>query len=254
MNGVTANSRVVDLFDNYFELMPASNEHLKLEVYKLRYQVYCLETGFESPEKCQTAFDTEGRRVYYEIDEFDVRSSHYLIRHRASRLYAATTRLILPDKDNIDAPFPIEIYCDLSEAIVRSEARCKVGEISRYAISKEFKKRAGESGTLAGVSRNIEMYDIPHEQRVLPHLSMALFAGLVIMSRENGILYWYAVMEPALLRLMHRYGIHFKVIGPVVDYHGTRVPCVITVDEMLVNVKKCNYPIWELITGGGKYI
>ena len=77
-------------------MVPARTPALKEEVYKLRFQVYCNETGFEDPAACPDGL---------EKDEFDEQSIHYLIRHRTTDRYAATTRLILPD-----AQFPIEIH------------------------------------------------------------------------------------------------------------------------------------------------
>jgi N-acyl amino acid synthase of PEP-CTERM/exosortase system len=245
--------RIVDLFDIYFDQFLATTEELKHEAYKLRYQVYCLETGFESEERCQKDIDAFGEQVYYETDEFDPRSAHFLIKHRAKNIYAATTRLILPDPSDIDAPFPIELHCQLERTALRAAERRKSAEVSRFAISKEFKKRAGESGTLAGVSKNLDLYGFPNEHRILPHLSMALVSGLLKMSRDHDIAIWYAVMEPTLLRLLNRYGICFDVIGPAVDYHGARVPCMLVVDEMLESVKRQNFPIWELITRRGRY-
>lgn len=243
--------RVVDLFHHYFELIPATTEALKLEVYKLRYQVYCLETGFEAHEDCKSAIDAEGRQFYYEIDGFDDRSVHYLIRHRATNVFAATTRLILPNTDELDVPFPIEIHCKLRERLDGREIRGRLGETSRYAISKDFKRRVGEPGTLVGVSDKTVFRKDDGQRKTLPHLSMGLVACLMRATRDYGIDYWYAVMEPALFRMLQRYGINFKEIGPAVDYHGQRMPCVINVDEMLASIKQTNYPVWELVTDSG---
>lgn len=245
--------RVVDLFHHYFEIIPADTEALKREVYKLRYQVYCLETGFESTEDCRCEMDPEGCPVYLELDEFDERSAHYLIRHKPSNLYAATTRLILPNADALDAPFPMEVHCQLRERITESDRRKRLGETSRYAISKDFKRRVGESGTLAGVSDKTIVREYDGQRKTLPHLSMALVACLMRASRLHGIKYWYAVMEPALFRMLQRFGINFTEIGSPVDYHGLRVPCMIALDEMLPSVKKTNYPVWELITNSGEF-
>ncbi|MDD1617696.1 MAG: hypothetical protein CG439_2784 [Methylococcaceae bacterium NSP1-2] len=60
---------IIDAFNNYFEMIPANTDELKQEVYKLRYQVYCLERNFLEP-------DANG----VEHDEYDHHSSHYLIR------------------------------------------------------------------------------------------------------------------------------------------------------------------------------
>ncbi|MFN3920736.1 MAG: GNAT family N-acyltransferase, partial [Methylohalobius sp.] len=99
-------------FYEYFKLVHATTEALKREVYKLRFQVYCLETGFERKEDCQVFYEN-GQEVYLETDSYDCRSDHYLIRHNRSGLYAATVRLVLPDPGNPQALFPIEEHCVL---------------------------------------------------------------------------------------------------------------------------------------------
>jgi N-acyl amino acid synthase of PEP-CTERM/exosortase system len=244
---------MVDLFYQYFELVPAFGDELKREVFKLRHQVYCLETGFEAQENCQIGRDADGELEYYEIDEFDARSEHYLIRHRASNLFAATTRLVLPDPDNLDAPYPMEKHCAPIARIVNPEQRFRLGEISRYAVSRNFKRRAGEAGTLAGVSDQAEQAVREGERRALPLLSMALWACMMRMARRHGVKLLYGAMEPALFRLFHRNGIHFREIGPGVEYHGIRLPCVINLDEMVMDLRRENFQNWELITHCGEF-
>ena len=63
----------------------------------------------------------------------------------------------------------------------------------------------------------------------------------------------YAAMEPALHRLIGRFGLVFHQIGPVVDYHGQRIPCLGDVHEFLPNIKRVAPPVWELMTDGGRY-
>ncbi|GAB6067969.1 hypothetical protein JCM13664_12880 [Methylothermus subterraneus] len=239
-------------FYEYFELVPASTATLKREVYKLRFQVYCLETGFERPEDC-TVVKEDGREVYLETDPYDRRSDHYLVRHRRSGLYAATVRLVLPDPDDLFLPYPIEEHCVLETPVTDLGIRRHLAEISRFAVSKEFKRRPNEAGTLAGIGAQPEVYFAPDERRVLPHITVGLFAAIVRMTRAHAITHWYAVMEPALLRFLRLFGIHFSPIGPDVDYHGLRRPCLAEVDRVLPGIKKVNPSVWELITDNGRY-
>ncbi|MFZ2168884.1 MAG: PEP-CTERM/exosortase system-associated acyltransferase, partial [Methylococcaceae bacterium] len=95
---------IIDDFHQFFEMVPVISDELKKEVYKLRYQVYCIETGFESSEQHPDNL---------EFDEYDQQSVHYLIRHRKSGDYAATTRLILPDTNNPGRLFPLELHCEI---------------------------------------------------------------------------------------------------------------------------------------------
>ncbi len=239
-------------FYEYFELVPATTEDLKREVYKLRYQVYCVETGFERREDCERVIE-DGEPVYLERDEFDDRSVHSLVRHRRTGLYAATVRLVLPDPGDPAAPYPIEDHCVLEYPVTDPRIRLHLAEISRFAVSKHFKKRRGEEGTLAGIGEETRVYFDADERRILPHITVGLFAAIVRMTRAHGITHWYGVMEPALLRLLRLFGIRFVPIGPDVEYHGLRRPCLAEVDKVLPNMKKVNRAVWDLITEGGKY-
>ena len=250
--GVTPD--LIGAFNEYFELVHADTDELRREVYQLRYQVYVIETGFEKEKDCVCVDIAGGGRICWEEDVFDQRSDHYLVRHRRTGVNAATARLILPDRDALDSPFPIEMHCPLDFPVGDRGTRSALGEISRFAVSKVFKRRIGESGSVAGVSENLDMYFEEHERRVLPHISLGLFAAVMRMAHEHGVSHCYAVMEPALLRLLGRFGVIFNRIGPDVEYHGLRIPCLGTMEEALPNIQRVCPPVWELITNRGEWV
>lgn len=237
--------KIIDAFNEFFEMIPAFSNDLKNEVYKLRYQVYCIETGFESPEQHPNGL---------EFDEYDAQSIHYLIRHRKSQVYAATTRLILPNRINPEILFPIEQHSEIDnfEALNYIQ-RANLAEVSRFCVSKEFKRRKKEYGTLTGIGPESENPFSEDERRIFPHITLALIACLIKMSHENNISYWYAVMEPALLRFLSTLGIHFISIGPLTDYHGKRQPSIIKVGDLLEGVHTKNPDIWDLLTNSGQF-
>jgi N-acyl amino acid synthase of PEP-CTERM/exosortase system len=247
-------SDLIAAFNEYFELIHADTDALRMQVYMLRYQVYVLETGFESEATCQSGTDALGQRIHWEQDDYDRRSDHYLLRHRRTGVYAATARLILPSSQDIQAPYPIEQHCFLTDRVNTAAVRHHLGEISRFAVSKTFKRRIGESGTLSGVSSNVDIYFEEDERRILPHISLGLFAAVMRMVHSHGITHCYAVMEPALLRLLGRFGVIFNRIGPDVDYHGLRVPCLGTVDEALPSIQHAAPAVWDLITDRGELL
>ena len=146
-------------FNQYFDLLPADNDQLREEVFRLRYQVYVVETGFERAEDHPNGL---------ERDAFDTRSDHYLLRHRATGVYAATARMILPDSSAPLAAFPIETHCQFHKGLEKRdpEERRRLGEVSRFAVSRAFKKRVGEAGTPIGISGNVEMYFEPDERQM----------------------------------------------------------------------------------------
>jgi N-acyl amino acid synthase of PEP-CTERM/exosortase system len=127
------------------------------------------------------------------------------------------------------APFPI----------------ARTAEISRFSIVKSFRQHTPEQGVEATLT--------PEEWRkLLFHLPLGLIKSCVEMSAREGITHWAAVMEPALLRLLTRLGIHFNPLGPLVNHHGRRQPCWADLDAMLRRVSAERPDVWDVITDGGR--
>ena len=253
MNKESMQLDLLSAFNEYFELVHANTDELRSQVFQLRYQVYVLETGFEAEADCRSMVAADGSVIRWEEDEFDARSDHYLLRHRRTGVYAATTRLILPERSSPAAPYPIELHCTLEERVTDPEMRRRLGEISRFAVSKGFKRRLGEAGSVAGVASDIEVYFDDDERRVLPHISLGLFAAVLRMMHAHEVSHCYAVMEPALVRLLSRFGVVFRRIGPDVNYHGVRVPCHSTLSDSLPSIKHTAPQVWDLMTNRGEF-
>ena len=235
---------LLDTFGKFFEVQRVATDEQLRQALQLRYQVYCLETGFENIAEHSNGL---------EQDEFDGRAIHSLLVHRQSGLVAGTVRLVLPNGSNLEEPFPIEQHCGAAiKRPIKGAHRSELAEISRFCISREFKRRIAESHSLWGNSVNDSRVTEKIEQRrLIPHITVGLFAAIVHMSAEHGVRYWYALMEPSLLRFLQRFGIQFEHIGPVVDYHGERQPCFAIADQVLGNMRRECYPVWELITDRG---
>ena len=89
---------LIETFSQYFDVVPVETDDQLRQALQLRYQVYCLETGFE---------DIEMHSSGLEQDEFDVRAVHSLLIHRPSGLVAGTVRLVLPNFSCLEDPFPV---------------------------------------------------------------------------------------------------------------------------------------------------
>ena len=228
-------------------MVPAYTRDQLDEAHRLRYQVYCVETGFEDPGR-----HPSGR----EYDGFDRRSAHSLTRHRPSGDYVGVVRLVLPDVHDPHAPFPLEARSAdaIDRTIVdpRRLPRDSLAEISRFAVPKGGRRPNAEASGCRGVSEQTDDPDPKPSCTLLPHVTIGLFAGIVRISAERGITHWYAIMEPSLFRLLTRFGIHFQPIGPLVDYHGLRQPALGVADEVLTGIHRERPDVWGIITCGGR--
>lgn len=238
----TATARKLrDVYSEYFDVVRADTPELVREAYRLRYQVYCVENAFENPAEHPDGLES---------DEFDDHSLQSLLVHRASGTVAGTVRLILPQPGRPGLGLPMLTLCRDSE--LRSGKllpRESTAEISRFAISKAFRRRAedlGATGAAPVLPRGAE-------RRVIPHITLGLMKAVAWMSHEYGVTHLCAVMEPALLRLISRFGLFFTPLGPLVSHHGQRQPCYATVEALGRGVLSHRPEALDLITEAGKF-
>ena len=245
---------IYQLFNEYFEIIPAINvqsmpelsqecRQIIVNCQKIRYQVYCIEHDFEKQEE---------HPDHLENDDYDDLSLHALLQHKPSGDFAATVRLVTFQALGESGLFPMELHSEFDEqgqAIIDSFPRDSIAEVSRFAVSKTFRKRLLDSN-YHGINEFGEKREID-SKRIIPHITLGLFKVLFQMSKKAEVRYWYAVMEVTLIRLLKRFGFNFIRVGPVVEYHGKRVPCCINVSDALDNIKKVHPDIWDFITDYG---
>jgi N-acyl amino acid synthase of PEP-CTERM/exosortase system len=221
-------------FDTYFQAVSADTRELIDQALALRYQVYCLERQFEDPEQQVGGLET---------DRFDYHSVHSLVFHRPQEEPIGTARLILPQARPNSLPIQ-----DLLKKTGTNPCdyfpNHAVAEVSRFAISKEFRRRKVENGVFLEADSKRERHG---------HLPcLGLIQMLLRQSVELGIEYWAAVMEPQLLRMLALMGIHFQTIGPLVSYHGLRQPSFCHLPVMVRNMALTRPESWAVVTNNGE--
>jgi N-acyl amino acid synthase of PEP-CTERM/exosortase system len=231
-SGGTAEGDLSRTVDQSYYCLAADASPLREMAYRLRYQVYCIENEFEDPA------DNPGG---LEIDAFDFHSTHKLLVHGESGLVAGVVRLILPSGKRDATPFPFDQMLAPMEVPRDILPLSSTAEISRFAVSRQF--RMAFSSENGGTLRQ--------KNQMMGNISLGLMRALVQMASENGITHLCAVMEPALLRMLSRLGIHFEPLGPSVDYHGVRQPCYTGTEQLLERTWAERPDIWRLLTRDG---
>ena len=206
------------------------HDNILPNIFGLRYQVYVNEWGFEAADDHPDGL---------EHDDFDEYSVHIYARSDAASEVVGTIRMIL----NSPLGFPIERHFEISE-LPPGIDRNAIGEISRLAVSKEFRRRAIDR-KIFGLERFVSN-QIPRFMRngrdFRRHCEHELVRGLYIAlyrdSKSRGLTHWYAVMAKGLYTILKRWGINFVQIGPARDYHGSRSPYLVSIESIERSLEK----------------
>ena len=249
-------------FNKYFEIVVADTTELLEHVFRIRYQVLCVE-------KRLPGFDPEQCPLQQEKDNYDHHSSHVLLRFRPTGEFIGTVRLILFNPQQPDKQFPVELNTQLDPELcnIKELPRQQMAEISRSVVTKQFDRRADDrrrddrrrddrrkqaiqvdGDKRAAVDRRVS------DRRSTPHLSLLLMAGVFRMSAKYKIEHLLSVTDPALNRLLGYYGLSFDPIGPLVNYHGIRRPYYMNVKGILDKIYEEHRDAWEVVTDHGKYL
>lgn len=194
---------------NLASTLPTKAPDALISALELRYQVYCLECNFLSPDDYPDGVET---------DEHDESASHFYAFDHDGAL-AGYVRLVKP---NPDLKFPFQQHCTVSPGIELPHAS-QAAEISRLLVRKDYRRRQGDS--LAGVTAQQNAAAFSGDRRhQAPAVLLNLYRQMYQHCRSHDIHYWYAAMEKTLSRSLSQLGFGFVPIGPATDYYGPVAP------------------------------
>lgn len=217
----------------YYRKVPRTDPRID-EVYRLRYKVYCDEWGFEAPE------DHPGE---VEVDEFDCNSSHFAVIRQDNDEMIGTTRIIFWSR----LGFPLEGHVVLDSGAMDGIERSKIGEVSRLAVSKDYRRRYVDKVMFEfrEYDEEYENYTSAERRKVDQEIVLNLYSCIYRECADKKLTHLIAVMADGLYLLLKRIGIIFKKIGPSVDYHGPRTPYICCIEETMQNVQRKRPEIYE---------
>lgn len=205
------------LFDDSYEVILADTEASRAIHRKVRYQVYCMERGFENPVDFPAG---------EEHDRWDAHAAPFIVRQRDSGVCVAAMRLVLP----YAASFPLEALNCLTPGHANHIQRRQLGEISRICIIRSPNPH----------HRN------PHLDHSFGHViperesqvMLGLFRTVMVYGLERGIEHCYLLVTPAFARLLRRLGVVLHAVGAATEHHGLRAPYLIGLRESAAS--SCN--------------
>lgn len=225
------NNHMNDLFHDNFHVIPAMRPEDLDEVYKLRYQVYCIERRFENPHEYPNQ---------QEIDIFDKRSVYTLLQHKKSGEFIGTARLVLPDRKEMNNHFynhfPAQIATQ--QELARDNDIFpidKTAEISRICFSQEKTRKL-----------NINAAE---QHLILP----GLLRGIYMLRDLNDVDHFMALLEKRLIHRSAQIGFTPTHTGDAVSHKGQRYLVHYDSQMNIDNIRNVNKQLWGIITADGKY-
>lgn len=214
-----------------FEVVLANDQWSRRIHYQLRYQVFCLETGYEDPAQYP---DDE------EKDEWDDNSVHFLVQERDTGQWVAAMRLVLPDEQFL----PIEKRVAIESSLRRDQGDC--AEISRLCMVGHYRRRlqgrampcGGQLSERDRVSQEKIQSELNKQQRTAEILQ-ALLNAAVAISVERGIGYWYMLTTRALAKILGAVlPMNLQLAGPPCSHRGERHPFLVDVGQVVSGLAK----------------
>jgi N-acyl amino acid synthase of PEP-CTERM/exosortase system len=198
-----------NMFDKHFEVVLADNHYSRSLHYQLRYQVYCLEEGFENAAKFCTS---------EERDAWDDQSAHFLVRSKQTDEWVAAMRMVIPKS----GPLPIEGLCDIHPVARPSLTGEPAAEISRICVVNSYRRKSSQQQSRM------------HKSIIMK----GLLSAAAQYSQENGILYWYFLTSPALARIFSFLNIQLIKVGAACEHRGTRYPFLADLKQAIEQAKQ----------------
>ena len=225
-------------FRRYFRIDAALDDEQRDDVYRIRHEVYCEDLKFE-PER-------PDRR---EIDDYDEHSIHCLLTTaRVPSKLVGCTRIVLTNPDDPDAPLPFEQLCaeTLDRSIIDPARlpRDRIGEVSRLAVRRTYRRRTGEEQS--ELVFHDEDYGTMTYPR-FPYIPIGLYMGAVSLAAHRNIDYLFILTEPRLAEHFSRLGCAIRQIGDPVSHRGLRVPSVIDVQRVIHDMRFMLKPLWRIV-------
>lgn len=227
-----------------FSVREADSEALRLEAYRLRYQVY---HGLED--------DGSGNPDLIEKDEYDERATHHILYHKESGLAAGTVRVLTPSTSNPLKSFALQSVCDhpLLSIEERAQYLC---EISRLCMAPQFRRRPEDGRILPAYYEQEWVKQGPNPlnmlRRRIPYAPLGLIGAAFDTAMRAGLLDCVSVMDPCDFASLKRIGFTYRVLGPRIEYQGSQQPIIFNIKHVLDNMAVQNRECWEIVSDHGK--
>lgn len=189
-----------------YDVLLADEPQSLADHHRLRFQVYCLDKGYEDPARFPDAC---------ERDEHDARAVHLVAYERGTGRPVGALRLVLSEETG----FPCEQVGGFDVAALSGIARERCLELSRLCLPKIRRtgpRLVGDEGEAVSMLQSCE-------------IAVALYRAAYEFSRSRGVSHWLGFTSPAMRRLLSNQKVRLEALGAPLQHRGERqlylIPC-----------------------------
>ncbi|MCG6966487.1 MAG: PEP-CTERM/exosortase system-associated acyltransferase [Chromatiaceae bacterium] len=221
------------MFDETFRVCFADTPFGVALHQRIRYQVFCLDKGFEDPGAFSTAQET---------DAWDDQSAHFIVQNTHSRQWVAATRLVLP---KIGRPLPVDTLNAFDRNLL-ADPEMRVGEISRFCIINN-RSQVDVNSHVQPAPHSLAAWGIGaigRKQQFEVTLGMIRAAGIYALKRD--IDSCIMLITDPFARMLRTLGIPLCQAGPVTEHRGMRTPYMVDMRASVMSMAKKSSAVRDL--------
>jgi N-acyl amino acid synthase of PEP-CTERM/exosortase system len=225
------------MFDNFYDVLIADDEYTRSQHHSVRYQVYCLETGYENAAQFPQN---------QEVDVYDAQSLPFIVNSKRNGDSVASMRLILNGCRQLPT---LQAFPHVADLLFSNSSNV-VAEVSRLGVIGDYRRATPiQRGEAAHPKAAISLAD----RRKEPAIMIGLLRAAYWYSRVNGISHWAFMAAPSLIRLLRNLGFEIQQVGPVVEFKGMRAPHVCDMETFAAKLAVKSPQLQRMFTSGTFY-
>ena len=211
------------MFDDDFRVCFADTPFGVALHQRIRYQVFCLDRGFEDPNTFSTAQET---------DAWDDHSAHFIVQNKHTGQWVAATRLVLPKRGR---PLPVDSL-DVFHRHRLDKPDLPVGEVSRFCII-GGKGHAGIDDRHQIEPNSLEAWGIGAiEKRQQFEITLGMIRSLIVFALKHDVVHCVMLITDAFARLLRKLGVSLRQVGPVTEHRGMRTTYMVNMRETAISM------------------
>jgi N-acyl amino acid synthase of PEP-CTERM/exosortase system len=220
------------MFDETFRVCFADTPFGVALHQRIRYQVFCLDKGFEDPGAFSSALET---------DAWDDQAAHFIVQNKETGQWVAATRLVLPKRGR---PLPVDALGAFERERLGHQ-KLRVGEISRFCIIGNRSQAVldddpDDPDSLAAWGIGA----VGKKQQFEVTLGMIRAAGIYALKRDIG--HCILLITDPFARMLRTLGVRLRQAGPVTEHRGMRTAYLVDMRESVMSMAKRSTAVRDL--------